>query len=73
MPSGSNPSSYRCFDGSAIYPDVFKVLMAKKSGFDLGQIDGVSCSVNGNWYNIAGKSYLWNERDWTRGCWLFEQ
>lgn len=67
IPSGSNPTSYRYFGGSAIYPDAFKVLMAKKSGFDPNQIDGVSFSTGGNWYYIGGQNYLWNGSDWTRG------
>lgn len=67
VPSGSNPSSYRYFGGSAIYPDAFKVLMAKKSGFDPDQVDGVSFSTSGNWYYIGGQTYLWNGSDWTRG------
>lgn len=67
VPSGANPSTYVYFGGSAVYPDAYKVLMAKRSGFDIAQIDGASVSVNGSWYYIAGQTYYWNGSDWTRG------
>ena len=67
VPSGAHPSTYRYFGGMAIYPSGFKVLMAKKSGYDVSQIDGVSCSVSGNWYTIDGSRYLWSGSDWTYG------
>lgn len=67
IPSGANPSNYVYFGGGAVYSDAFKILMAKRFGYDPSQIDGASYSTNGNWYYIDGRAYYWNGSDWTRG------
>ena len=69
MLSGVDPKYYRYFGGSAVYSDAFKVLMTLKSGYDVAQIEGVDCQVDGCWCTIDGKKYYWNwqGKDWVRG------